>query len=119
MPRLDGRRVLAPASLLILLPEQSLDIRLLAFFRPPYREQMRGRNQRLLQRVRFRTERAFQIAYEIQPPIDEFRLGIVFSRRLGRLLFVFFTLPEEIEPRIPGAIPDRETGFGRRQPIRG
>ena len=76
MPRLDGHRVLAPASSFVLLPEQSLDIRLFAFFRPPYREQMRSRIQRLLQRVRFRAERAFQIADEIEPPIDEFLRGI-------------------------------------------
>jgi hypothetical protein len=87
VPRLDGCCALARASLLILRPEQSLDIRLLAFFRPPYREQMRSRIQRLLQRVRFRAERALQITNEIQPPIDEFRLGIVFTMRLGRLLF--------------------------------
>jgi len=80
---------------------------------------MRSRIQRLLQRVWLLTERAFQIADEIQPPIDEFRRGIVFTRRLRRVPFPVRTFPEGIEPRLPGAIRDRETRIGRRQPIRG
>jgi hypothetical protein len=63
-------------------------MRLFAFFLPSYREQTSSRIQRLLQRVRLLAKRAFQIADQIQPPIDEFRLGIDFTRRLRRFLFL-------------------------------
>ena len=92
--RLDGSRVFAPASLLIPLPEQSLDIRLFAFLRPTYGEQTRSRVQCLLQRVRLLAERSFHIADEIQLPIDELLRGIDFSRRLRRVPFRVRTFPE-------------------------
>ena len=98
MPSLDASRLLVRASLLILLPEQSPDIRLFAFPRPPYGEQVRRRIQRLLQHVRLLIQRVFEVADEIQPPIDECRLGIALTRRLRRVLFALFSFPKVIEP---------------------
>mgnify|MGYP000438134098 CR=1 FL=1 len=88
MASLDGSTAFATASLSILLPEQPLDISLFTFSRPPHHKQIRRCIQGLLQRVRLLAERTFQIADEIQPPVDEFRLGILFMIRFGWLLFV-------------------------------
>ena len=106
MPSLDGTTAFAPTSLVILLPEQSFDISLFTFSRPPHHKQIRRRIQGLLQRVRLLAKGTFQIADEIQPPVDEFRLGIVFTIRFGRLLLSRRTFPQGIEACLPGAIGD-------------
>jgi len=95
--------------LLVLLPEQSLEKRLFSFLRPADRKQTRGCIQCLLQRVGLLIERTFQIADEIQPPIDEVRLGIVSAMGLRRGPFAFRTLPEVIEPRLARAVRDPQT----------
>ena len=105
MPSLDGTTALATTPLLILLPEQSLDISLFTFSRPPHHKQIRRRIQRLFQRVRLLAKGTFQIADEIQPPVDEFRLGIVFTIRFGRLLLSRWTFPQGIEALCSAFVP--------------
>ena len=88
MPSLDRTTDFAPPSLVILQAEQPLDVGLVTFLRPPHREQACRRIQCLLQRFGPLAKRTLQTADEIQPPVDEFRLGILFTIRFGWLLFV-------------------------------
>ena len=106
MPSLDRTTDFAPASLVILQAEQPFDVRLVAFFRPPHREEVRCYTQSLLQRLGSLAQLTLQIADEIQPPIDERLLGIVFAFRLHSVPFSFRTFPEGIELRFPGAVGD-------------